>query len=826
MRGPMPSLLKIPYTQQFTPESTPLHKLLGIVRQHQGERKDLVKAISSAFFGDSSAPEKMAKNTMIALKYHGIIDDGCNPTKIGADLLNAPNTAKAVELLAKNILLNLNGMQLVETLREMAQGGADCTLVSVTDELKLRGFEASDNSSDLSGVLNWLREAGVLIDYKVNEQRYGELLGAAPKVIDALKELSEPQILFLRALLALGTTDWIEHNVVVRHAESLYAGEVSYNWKDIDRTVLQPLVKTGLIEFRKGKKSSSISRGGNPAEVKTTDKFEKEVAEPILAPMYKSAGFRDLRKIRSIQWSKLVANIKQRHDENLRGESLEMLAIRICQLLDLEFMGYRETDEELVGGGEVDGFMHTARLVYSRWQIQCKASDKISFEAIAKEVGVAEITLANIILIVSTGTITSGAATYRERIINKTPLNIVVIDGAALDAIVKNPSVITSILKAQARDALQSKPKPLTLIRKTIDGGDGGGDGGPSGDAAPKPPDQPATSDSAPAPEPDTPGTLFRPYYSTPNGSMYLGDSHDVLQQLIREGVRVKLLFTSPPFALIRKKAYGNEDQEQYVAWFMRFAPLFHQILEPDGSFVMDIGGSWLPGIPARSVYQYKLLLRLCESGFYLAQEFYHYNPARLPSPAEWVTVRRIRVKDAMNNVWWLTKQPFVDSDNRRVLREYSDAMKHLLKNGYKAKVRPSGHDVSDKFNIDHGGAIPPNLLQFSNTDSNGYYLQECRRNGINPHPARFPSGLPDFFIRFLTKPGELVLDPFAGSNVTGETAQSLGRRWIAIELDENYVRGSQFRFQREPTTKAVKQSAGKGSPLASQDQAEGYAMG
>lgn len=288
-----------------------------------------------------------------------------------------------------------------------------------------------------------------------------------------------------------------------------------------------------------------------------------------------------------------------------------------------------------------------------------------------------------------------------------------------------------------------------------------------------------------------------RPYYSTPRGSMYHGDAYDVLQFLIREGVRAKLLFTSPPFALICKKAYGNEDQDRYVDWFMKFAPLFHQILEPGGSFVMEIGGTWLPGIPARSVYQYQLLLRLCESDFYLAQEFYHYNPARLPTPAEWVTVRRLRVKDAINHVWWFVKEPFVDSDNHRVLREYSDSMKRLIRNGYKAKLRPSGHNISTKFNVNRGGSIPSNLLQFANTDSQGHYLKECKRAGLKPHPARFPIALPDFFIRFLTQPGDLIIDPFAGSNVTGESAELLGRRWIAIELIEDYIRGSRFRFDK-----------------------------
>jgi site-specific DNA-methyltransferase (cytosine-N4-specific) len=193
----------------------------------------------------------------------------------------------------------------------------------------------------------------------------------------------------------------------------------------------------------------------------------------------------------------------------------------------------------------------------------------------------------------------------------------------------------------------------------------------------------------------------------------------------------------------------------------------------------------------------------LCESGFYLAQEFYHYNPAKLPTPAEWVTIRRLRVKDAVNNVFWLTLDPFADADNRRVLTEYSDSMKALLKNGYKAKMRPSGHDISTEFGRDNGGAIPPNLLQFSNTESNSSYMRNCRTEGVKPHPARFPLSLPEFFIKFLTRPGDLVLDPMAGSNTTGAAAEALGRRWIGIEENETYVEGSELRFREQPSNTA-----------------------
>ena len=121
--------------------------------------------------------------------------------------------------------------------------------------------------------------------------------------------------------------------------------------------------------------------------------------------------------------------------------------------------------------------------------------------------------------------------------------------------------------------------------------------------------------------------------------------------------------------------------------------------------------------------------------------------------------------------------------------------MKSLLKNGYKSQLRPSGHDISTGFSKDHGGAIPPNILMIANTDSNGSYLTQCKEAGLKPHPARFPRALPEFFIRFLTDAEDTVLDPFAGSNVTGEACELLGRNWMSFELIEEYLRASLFRF-------------------------------
>lgn len=276
-----------------------------------------------------------------------------------------------------------------------------------------------------------------------------------------------------------------------------------------------------------------------------------------------------------------------------------------------------------------------------------------------------------------------------------------------------------------------------------------------------------------------------------------MGDALAVLEEHVTPQ-SVDLIMTSPPFGLVRKKDYGNVDADRYVEWFKPFGQAFKRILKPTGSLVIDIGGSWVPGQPTRSLYHYELLIMLCrECGFNLAQEYFWWNPAKLPTPAEWVTVRRIRVKDAVNCIWWLSPTPWPKASNRRVLVPYSDSMRDLLKNGYRAKIRPSGHDISEKFAVDNGAAIPPNLIAVAHTESNSYYLRFCKQTGLKPHPARFPSEVPEYFIRMLTDPGDLVVDPFAGSCVTGEVAERLARKWLCAEIIENYLKGAISRFAR-----------------------------
>jgi site-specific DNA-methyltransferase (cytosine-N4-specific) len=300
------------------------------------------------------------------------------------------------------------------------------------------------------------------------------------------------------------------------------------------------------------------------------------------------------------------------------------------------------------------------------------------------------------------------------------------------------------------------------------------------------------------------------PVYRTARGSAFLGNSQELLQR-VPDGT-VSLVFTSPPYALHFKKEYGNADKRDYVRWFIPFAKEVFRILKDDGSFVLNIGGSYNQGTPTRSLYHFKLLIALVEEvGFHLAQECFWYNPAKMPMPAEWVTVRRMRIKDSVEYVWWLSKTPWPKANNLNVLKEYSPDMIRLARRGVKPTVRPSGHVIRHSFDkVDAGGAIPANvvedelpdlpvpeaMLKFGNNAANDDYAKRSKELGLKMHPARFPASLPEFFIKLLTDQDDIIIDPFAGSNTTGLVADGLGRRWVAIECVPEYVEASKVRFE------------------------------
>lgn len=291
--------------------------------------------------------------------------------------------------------------------------------------------------------------------------------------------------------------------------------------------------------------------------------------------------------------------------------------------------------------------------------------------------------------------------------------------------------------------------------------------------------------------------------YHTANGICINKDCETVIHKYLQpnyEG-QVQLILTSPPFPLKRAKKYGNKVGQDYLDWLCEIGNQLKPLLTETGSIVIEIGNAWNPGEPTYSTLPLETLLAFKNTcDLYLCQEFIYYNPARLPSPIEWVNKRRVRVKDSFTQIWWMSKTPHPYANNRNVVEPYSKQMQKLIASGkYNAGTRPSEHKISETaFTIDNGGSIPSNVIIAANTTSNDIYITKCRENGLDIHPARMAPAIPEFFINFLTQNNDIVLDCFSGSNTTGAVAEKLGRRWVSIELDRIYYDGSKYRFRRK----------------------------
>ena len=289
--------------------------------------------------------------------------------------------------------------------------------------------------------------------------------------------------------------------------------------------------------------------------------------------------------------------------------------------------------------------------------------------------------------------------------------------------------------------------------------------------------------------------------YQTKHGKCLHGNIEDVLadKSFQKNKGKINLIFTSPPFPLNRKKKYGNLNGNEYIEWLTNITTSLKDYLTDDGSFVIEIGNSWEEHEPVMSTLPIETLLAIKNKGeFKLCQQFVWFNTAKLPSPVQWVNVERVRVKDSFTTIWWMSKTAHPKANNKNVLEEYSNSMKKLLKTKkYNSGLRPSEHQIGEKsFLKDNGGAIPSNVLIAANTNSSSEYLKGCKTKGVVPHPARMPNFIAEFFIRFLTDEGDFIFDPFGGSNTTGEVSELLKRKWLAVEIDENYITGSKLKFK------------------------------
>lgn len=292
----------------------------------------------------------------------------------------------------------------------------------------------------------------------------------------------------------------------------------------------------------------------------------------------------------------------------------------------------------------------------------------------------------------------------------------------------------------------------------------------------------------------------LRPFFSTLHGRSYHCPIENFLKSRQAKSLKgkVNLIFTSPPYPLVLPKKYGNLKGSEYLEWMSQIAVDLAELLTEDGSLVVEIGNAWTAKSPTMSTLPLETLISIGRSAnLHVCQQFIWNNPSKLPGPAVWVNIRRERVTDSFTHIWWYSKTEHPKADNRNVLQPYKPGMERLIaRQKYNAGPRPSGHNISETGFLKHnGGSIPQSLLNLSNTGFDKDYRDWCKAQDLPMHPARMPIAVADFFISFLTDPGDVVLDPFAGSCTTGKSAEILEREWICVEQEVDYLAGARGRF-------------------------------
>jgi DNA modification methylase len=291
----------------------------------------------------------------------------------------------------------------------------------------------------------------------------------------------------------------------------------------------------------------------------------------------------------------------------------------------------------------------------------------------------------------------------------------------------------------------------------------------------------------------------LKPVYKTNLGQAFNASIEDFITSAKFQELKgtVDLILTSPPYPLVSPKAYGNKVGEDYKTWLADIMTELKLLLKPKGSLVVEIGNAWDKGQPTMSTLPLETLIQIKnQAQLNVCQQFVWNNPNKLPGPATWVNVKRIRVKDSFTHIWWYSATVDPRANNQKVLTPYGEGMKKLLATqNYNQGMRPSGHNIGDGFLKVNKGSIPSSVLTYANTKEDPEYRKWCKENGVSQHPARMPEKLAEFFINLTTNKNSLVMDPFGGSNTTGKTAENLQRRWISVERDINYVVGSKGRF-------------------------------
>ncbi len=443
----------LPFGSEFSPSQINLVRLLELAKKHSDDIKAFEDAIRSTYFVDYKTSEdnkrKLAMNAKLGMIAYGLINRDINLTELGEQLYTVRgDEAQLYYDFAKHILLNLHGVTLVQCVQDIQASRTTVTLAVLREWLEQRGIHFPRGGKHPSMMRLWLEKAGIFVhNWVINEDRLQQILGMSLGNVEVLASFSHAQQVFLKTLANMGGTGPYLSNDVEKLASNTYG--IKFDEKAFARKILYPLEETGYITLVRGE-----GRGAKPSLISITEKLDKTLIEPLLTQIEMQVGA-ELAALQRQSLADILEKMKGT-DTYIRGLALEALAFKLMRLIDLSYI-YTRLRGSATGGAEVDLLFESDRLVYSRWQIQCKNTGRVSLDDVAKEVGLTHSLKSNVIVIVSTGNIGIEARKYANKVMQDSNLCIIMIDRTDIQSVENNPSSIIDILNREARRTMKLK---------------------------------------------------------------------------------------------------------------------------------------------------------------------------------------------------------------------------------------------------------------------------------------------------------------------------------------------------------------------------------
>lgn len=455
-------MVELPFGSEFSPNQIVLPELLTICNENQGNKENLENRIKEQYFsthghGNEKNRRTLAMNCRLGLKSYGIIDDSCCFTDFGQRLYQLKdNETSLYDELARHILLNLNGMGFVQCMKDMSASLEKITLQTMRPELEIRGITYPNGGKHPSIMRLWLAKAGVFSQsgYEVNDDKLKMILQDDTAMSD-LRKLTKEQRYFLLALVNTGIQDFQAASNITKLASATYG--VSYPEKSLPKAVLNDIESLGFIEIQK----ATAGRGGKSHLCRPTEKAKNEILEPFIKQLETQTDPR-LIELLTKSFDEILYDVNSENTYD-KGIALEALAFKLLRILGLEYLATR-VRAEATGGNEVDLLFHSDRLIYSRWQIQCKNTTNVSIDYVAREVGLSQILYSNVIVLITTGTVSPKAKTYANHIMKNSNLNIVFVDKDDIQEISKNPVAVIDVFEREAKNTMQLKKIDISSL--------------------------------------------------------------------------------------------------------------------------------------------------------------------------------------------------------------------------------------------------------------------------------------------------------------------------------------------------------------------------